>query len=124
LNSAHIFDKNGISIPALSLSVFENSTLVLNETAYNEAAPLHLTTYFAIEYMSYFIAFTATITHVFIWYGSDIYHRFVATAADLDSTDVHAKMMVQILHNFAIFYNFKKCRINILMRPTLGMPCY
>ncbi|KAJ3281750.1 hypothetical protein HDU76_008860, partial [Blyttiomyces sp. JEL0837] len=46
-----------------------------------------------MEYMASFIVFVAAIMHVVLWYGKDVWHRFRSAMRDLDSNDVHARMM-------------------------------
>ncbi|KAJ3191698.1 hypothetical protein HK101_007492 [Irineochytrium annulatum] len=91
LNSPALFDKDG---SALSTRAFiHTGNLSLNEAYYNSVKPVHLTTYFAISYTTSFLVFTAAIVHVALWYGKDIWHRFRTAMEDLDSNDIHAKLM-------------------------------
>ncbi|KAI9353039.1 OPT oligopeptide transporter protein-domain-containing protein [Zopfochytrium polystomum] len=97
LNSNLLFDKNGKQISSVSLSRQVNNTVVLNEPVYEASKPIYMTTYMAIDYMMYFVAYTATIVHVIVWYGQDLWYRFKSSMRDLDSTDVHAMLMDQYL---------------------------
>ncbi|KAJ3214742.1 hypothetical protein HDU67_001281 [Dinochytrium kinnereticum] len=71
------------------------ATMRLDEVRYAEMQPIRISTYFAVEYGAAFMAFTATLVHVWLWYGRDIVMRFRTSVRDLDSEDIHAKMMDQ-----------------------------
>ncbi|KAJ3311176.1 hypothetical protein HDU76_003196, partial [Blyttiomyces sp. JEL0837] len=91
LNTPALFNQNG---SVLSSRSFVNKTdLSLKEGFYNAQKPIYITTYFAMEYMASFIVFVAAIMHVALWYGKDVWHRFRSAMRDLDTTDVHARMM-------------------------------
>ncbi|KAI9347802.1 OPT oligopeptide transporter protein-domain-containing protein [Zopfochytrium polystomum] len=91
LNSPQLFFPNGTRVAARD---FVNTTsLTLNEAFYNENKPVHITTYFAIEYFTSFVVFAATIVHVYLWYGKDIWKRFTTAMKDLDRDDIHSKLM-------------------------------
>jgi len=64
----------------------------LNETAYNEYGPVYLSVTFAAGYFYSFISFTAAISHVALFYGSEIWGRFKASRSE-DDEDIHCKMM-------------------------------
>ncbi|KAJ3098030.1 hypothetical protein HDU97_004363 [Phlyctochytrium planicorne] len=80
-----------VSLPVLSSSSLTLS--FLDEEFYNENKPIYISTYFAMEYLSSFMVFIAAIVHVGLWYGKDIWTRFRTALKDLDSSDVHAKLM-------------------------------
>ncbi|KAI9345795.1 OPT oligopeptide transporter protein-domain-containing protein [Zopfochytrium polystomum] len=91
LNTPDLFDNNGSYVPSRSL--VDKASLRLKEDLYNQLAPMRITSYFAIEYLTSFIVFVSALVHVGLWYGSDIWRRFRTAMRDLDSSDVHAKMM-------------------------------
>ncbi|KAJ3191700.1 hypothetical protein HK101_007494 [Irineochytrium annulatum] len=91
LNDAHLFNKHGVKVSTLSFVTTSNMSL--NEEFYDENKPIYLTTYFAVEYAASFIVFISAIVHVTLWYGKDIWHRFRTAVRDLDTQDVHAKLM-------------------------------
>ncbi|CAB4412293.1 unnamed protein product [Rhizophagus irregularis] len=72
--------------------IIDMNTGMLNETAYNEYGPVYLSVTFAAGYFYSFISFTAAITHVALFYGSEIWGRFKASRSE-DDEDVHCKMM-------------------------------
>ncbi|KAI9347421.1 OPT oligopeptide transporter protein-domain-containing protein [Zopfochytrium polystomum] len=91
LNTGALFTKDGARIAA---KAFVNTAdLSLKEDVYNASAPIYITTYFALLYMSSFIVFAACLVHVGLWYGKDVWHRFRSSMRDLDTADIHAKMM-------------------------------
>ncbi|ORY40178.1 OPT superfamily oligopeptide transporter [Rhizoclosmatium globosum] len=69
----------------------------LNITAYNDVAPVHITGFFALTYATSFLAITASISHVVLWYGKDIYRQtmnaFRQIRDEVDALDKHVKMM-------------------------------
>lgn len=91
LNSPQLFFANGTRVAALSF--VDPKTLRLNNEFYEEHQPIHITTYFAIEYFASFVVFAATLVHVYLWYGRDIWLRFKAAMGDLDKDDPHSRMM-------------------------------
>ncbi|KAI8607487.1 OPT oligopeptide transporter protein-domain-containing protein [Chytriomyces sp. MP71] len=102
INSAHLFVGNPNSSKPLGSRVkptfFYNKSdnYNLNLTAYNDVAPVHITSLFALGYATSFLTITASISHVFLWYGSDIYRQaknaFRQTKDEVDSLDRHARM--------------------------------
>jgi hypothetical protein len=97
LNTAQLFNSNGTRIGAKD---FVNRTdLSLINSFYEAQAPIYITTYFAIEYFASFIVFTAALVHVWLWYGNDILERAKNSAKDVDSLDIHSKLMVSALLN-------------------------
>jgi len=91
LNTPTLFNKHGDYLSAFSL--VNSADLSLNQTMYAESAPIYITTYFAILYMTSFMVFASVLVHVGLWYGKDVWHRFRTAMRDLDSNDIHAKMM-------------------------------
>ncbi|KAJ3098028.1 hypothetical protein HDU97_004361 [Phlyctochytrium planicorne] len=91
INTPALFNLNGTRVPARYFVL--KPDLVLDEEFYNENKPIYISTYFAMEYLSSFMVFIAAIVHVGLWYGKDIWTRFRTALKDLDSTDIHAKLM-------------------------------
>ncbi|ORY43799.1 OPT-domain-containing protein [Rhizoclosmatium globosum] len=92
LNSYNLFDKDSNLLPIRSLlDPATNTTLDL--AFYDSVKPVRMSTVFAVSYMSKFLCITATVVHVALWYGADIVHRFKTAARDLDTEDIHAKLM-------------------------------
>ncbi|KAJ3096779.1 hypothetical protein HDU97_005585 [Phlyctochytrium planicorne] len=82
------------SIQPTSLTYDYHTNMVLDEEKYAALAPIRITTYFAVEYGAAFMAFTATMVHVWLWYGKDILMRFrTQVMRDLDTSDIHARLM-------------------------------
>ncbi|KAJ3127216.1 hypothetical protein HK100_009875 [Physocladia obscura] len=104
LNSVRLFNGNPNStthglgkrvVPSFFYNASDNYNL--NLTAYNDVAPIHLTTFFAVTYGTSFLTITAAISHVSIWYGKDIYRQtlnaFRQVRDEVDAQDVHVKLM-------------------------------
>ncbi|KAI9339921.1 OPT oligopeptide transporter protein-domain-containing protein [Obelidium mucronatum] len=95
LNSPSTYDRNGSLIDTKDFVMYsaDNRSLVLNETFYHEHEPILISTSFAVNYLTSFIVFVSALVHVALWYGKDIWNRFRASLQDLDSDDIHAKLM-------------------------------
>ncbi|ORY21846.1 OPT superfamily oligopeptide transporter [Rhizoclosmatium globosum] len=103
LNTPHLFvgNANGTKKQGTHVSpkYFYDKTknYDLNITAYNDVAPIHITSYFALVYGSSFLTITAAISHVGLWYGKDIYRQsmnaFRQIRDEVDSLDKHVKLM-------------------------------
>ncbi|KAJ3292419.1 hypothetical protein HDU79_001445 [Rhizoclosmatium sp. JEL0117] len=103
LNTPHLFVGNPNSTKPLGSRVkpvyFYNASdnYNLNITAYNDVAPVHITGFFALTYATSFLAITASISHVVLWYGKDIYRQtmnaFRQIRDEVDALDKHVKMM-------------------------------
>ncbi|KAI9329798.1 OPT oligopeptide transporter protein-domain-containing protein [Zopfochytrium polystomum] len=97
LNSPSLFDRNGVAFPSLSLldaaAMARGEGAVLDEAFYESVRPVRITTYFAVQYLCGFMAVSAAIVHVYLWYGSDIAERWKASVGDLDHNDVHCQLM-------------------------------
>ncbi|KAJ3003443.1 UNVERIFIED_CONTAM: hypothetical protein HDU68_005695, partial [Siphonaria sp. JEL0065] len=69
----------------------------INMTAYNNVAPIHLSSNFALCYASSFLTVTAALMHVALWYGKDIYRQAMSALRqvrdEVDGLDKHVKMM-------------------------------
>ncbi|KAI8845735.1 OPT oligopeptide transporter protein-domain-containing protein [Chytriomyces cf. hyalinus JEL632] len=96
LNTPGTYNRNGKFIKNTKF-VMRNpenpSSLILNQTFYDENKPILITTFFAMEYACSFVVFVASLVHVGLWYGKDIWQRFRATMSNLDKEDIHAKLM-------------------------------
>ncbi|PKA59839.1 Oligopeptide transporter 3 [Apostasia shenzhenica] len=64
----------------------------LNVPAYNSYGKLYLSPLFALSIGSGFARFTATLTHVALFHGRDIWRRSKAAAGAVED-DIHCKMM-------------------------------
>ncbi|KAJ3023020.1 UNVERIFIED_CONTAM: hypothetical protein HDU68_008829 [Siphonaria sp. JEL0065] len=104
LNSVNLFAGNpGAKSHALGdvvdPSYFYDSTrdYNLNQTAYDEVAPIHITAFFAVQYASLFLTIAAVVSHVGLWYGETIKRQFKSALQQVsdvvDSTDVHNQLM-------------------------------
>ncbi|GAB5591359.1 hypothetical protein Unana1_06259 [Umbelopsis nana] len=92
-----LFDKNG--------DVYNHSRVIsdgfFNETAYNEYSPVYMTPYNAMMFALSFVALTASITHVGLYYASDLKKEFWVWGKNKEQQkydkemglDIHVKMM-------------------------------
>ncbi|CAK9277033.1 unnamed protein product [Sphagnum jensenii] len=63
----------------------------LDEPAYNAYGRLHISTFFAVTYGVGFAALAATISHVALFHGREIWQRYKNTLSEKD--DVHTRLM-------------------------------
>ncbi|CAN1226886.1 Oligopeptide transporter 7, partial [Linum perenne] len=75
-----------------NISVIVDSNFHINMDAYNEQGPLYLSTVFAMVYGCNFACLTATIVHVFLFHGRDIW-QLSKSAFQEKQIDVHTKLM-------------------------------
>lgn len=95
LNTGSLFNRNGTAITPSR--IYNQTTFDINLKAYNDNAPIYITTFFAMYYGASFLAFTASFSHVICWYGKDIRRRFDAllwkVEDKVDDNDVHNELM-------------------------------
>ncbi|XVE95150.1 hypothetical protein REPUB_Repub02eG0071600 [Reevesia pubescens] len=68
-----------------------NDKFELDFPAYQKFGRVHLSTFFALTYGFGFATIAATVTHVALFYGREIYSRFRASSREKD--DVHTRLM-------------------------------
>ncbi|KAJ3015814.1 UNVERIFIED_CONTAM: hypothetical protein HDU68_012562 [Siphonaria sp. JEL0065] len=103
INTAHLFVGNANGTKKQGSRVrpayFYNKTANydLNLTAYNDVAPVQITSFFALVYGCSFLTIAAAVSHVGLWYGKDIFRQtvnaFRQVRDEVDSLDKHVKMM-------------------------------
>ncbi|RWR80794.1 oligopeptide transporter 7-like protein [Cinnamomum micranthum f. kanehirae] len=74
------------------ISSIVNSNFQLDMDAYKKNGPLSLSTFFAMTYGIGFAALTATVVHVFLFHGSEIW-RLTKSAFNEKRMDVHTRLM-------------------------------
>ncbi|RIB06054.1 OPT oligopeptide transporter protein [Gigaspora rosea] len=87
--STHSFDKDGNTY---------NQTRVIKSgeldiTAYENYSPVFMSIVFAMCYFYYFAQLPATIVHVALFHGKEIWNRYKKTREEEDKEDIHCKMM-------------------------------
>ncbi|VAH39539.1 unnamed protein product [Triticum turgidum subsp. durum] len=86
--SSHLFMSNG---SAYQITDIVNQKFQLDTDAYAKLGRINLSTFFALAYGLNFATIASTITHVGIFYGIEIYHRFRASQTEVP--DIHTKLM-------------------------------
>lgn len=76
---------------AYNTSRILNPDFTFNETAYHEYSPLMLGSAFSLTYGMSFASLIATVTHVALFYGKDVWAR--ARSATYEEADVHLRLM-------------------------------
>ncbi|WCJ35659.1 oligopeptide transporter [Euphorbia peplus] len=86
--SSHLFDAQGqlYNITAIIDDKFE-----LDLVQYDKLGRVHLSTFFAVTYGIGFATIAATLTHVALFYGREIYDRYRASYKGKE--DVHSRLM-------------------------------
>ncbi|KAH9318510.1 hypothetical protein KI387_020279, partial [Taxus chinensis] len=89
LISSHVFTANGQ--PYNTTKVLA-SDFTFDRAGYNDYSQVNLSTFFAITYGLNFATLAATFSHVFLFYGKDIWQQTKATLKDF-KIDVHTRIM-------------------------------
>ncbi|KAF3951036.1 hypothetical protein CMV_023276 [Castanea mollissima] len=74
------------------VSAIIDSNFHIDIEAYNREGPLYMSTFFAITYGANFACLAATIVHVFLFHGSEIW-QLSKSALQEKKMDVHSKLM-------------------------------
>ncbi|KAJ7564971.1 hypothetical protein O6H91_02G042200 [Diphasiastrum complanatum] len=86
--SSHLFTGDG---QPYDITAVVNSNFELDLPKYEQAGPLHLSTFFAITYGFGFSAVASTVSHVAFFYGKEIWQRSKASLKE--KPDVHTRLM-------------------------------
>ncbi|KAF8729165.1 hypothetical protein HU200_017748 [Digitaria exilis] len=86
--STNLFMSNGTIYDITSIV---NDQFMINMDAYSKAGKVNLSIFFALCYGLSFATITATVTHVGIFYGKEIYQRFRASRKE--KPDIHTRLM-------------------------------
>ncbi|XP_021857147.2 oligopeptide transporter 7-like isoform X2 [Spinacia oleracea] len=77
-----------------NISDIVDSNFHINQDAYHKQGPVHLSTFFAMTYGVGFAALSATIVHVALFHGSEIWEQSRASFKD-KKMDIHTKLMAR-----------------------------
>uniref|UniRef100_A0A7N0TN61 Oligopeptide transporter 4 n=3 Tax=Kalanchoe fedtschenkoi TaxID=63787 RepID=A0A7N0TN61_KALFE len=86
--SSHLFTAKGT---AYNISAIVNEKFELDLQAYQDQGRIHLSMFFALTYGFGFATIAATLTHVALFYGREVYDRFRASYTGKE--DIHTRMM-------------------------------
>ncbi|KAK4434257.1 Oligopeptide transporter 4 [Sesamum alatum] len=86
--SADLFTANG---QEYNISAIVNPQFELDRDQYQKQGRIHLSTFFSLTYGFGFATIAATVTHVALFYGREIYDRYKASSKA--KTDIHTKLM-------------------------------
>ncbi|CAK9235221.1 unnamed protein product [Sphagnum troendelagicum] len=87
--SSSLFQANGQDY---DITTVVDSNFELNLTAYEEVGNIHLSTFFAMTYGFGFAGLAATVSHVALFYGKEIWLRTRASFKN-NEVDVHTRLM-------------------------------
>ncbi|XP_027337129.1 oligopeptide transporter 6-like [Abrus precatorius] len=88
--SSKLFMGNG---SLYDISTIVDSNFHLDRNAYNKNGPVHLSTFFAMTYGLGFATLSATIVHVVLFHGSEIWNQSKRAFGDGKKTDIHTRLM-------------------------------
>ncbi|CAG8567234.1 12233_t:CDS:10 [Dentiscutata erythropus] len=100
-------------------AIIDHSTGTLNATAYENYSPVYLSVTFALSYLYSFIGLSAVLSHVFLFYGKEIWQRFKASREE-EQDDIHCKLM----NNYPEIPNTWYALIFIIMLIVAMILCY
>ncbi|PSR91409.1 Oligopeptide transporter like [Actinidia chinensis var. chinensis] len=87
--SDELFKSDGLEYNITSII---DSNFHLDEAAYEREGPLYLSTFFAMTYGVGFAALTATIVHVLLFHGREIWEQSKSSFQD-KTMDIHTRLM-------------------------------
>ncbi|KAL2912414.1 OPT superfamily [Polyrhizophydium stewartii] len=93
INTPRLFDKTGKRVDPTAF--YDRNDFSLNQTAYDAVKPIYLSENFATTYATSFLALTAGVTHVGLWYYKDIIRQSKEMLAQVDEAkpDIHNTLM-------------------------------
>ncbi|XP_051124127.1 oligopeptide transporter 4-like [Andrographis paniculata] len=86
--SSELFDRHG---QIYNVSAIVNKKFEFDLQAYNKLGHINLSTFFALTYGLNFAAVVATLTHVIMFNGKEIYERY--KASHKGKADIHTRLM-------------------------------
>ncbi|KAG5548345.1 hypothetical protein RHGRI_013893 [Rhododendron griersonianum] len=86
--SSHLFTGQG---QVYNISAIVNEKFEIDLVEYGKQGPIHLSMFFALTYGFGFATIAATLSHVSLFYGREIYERYRASHKGKD--DIHTKLM-------------------------------
>ncbi|KAJ4836180.1 hypothetical protein Tsubulata_044062, partial [Turnera subulata] len=86
--SSHLFNAQGA---VYNFTTIVNDKFEIDMAQYNKQGRVHLSTFFALTYGFGFATIAATLTHVALFYGREIYDRYRASAKGKE--DIHTRLM-------------------------------
>ncbi|CAG8774708.1 14378_t:CDS:2, partial [Dentiscutata erythropus] len=89
-SSSRSFDKDGHIYN--QTRIIDPVTGALNVTAYDNYSPVYISAIFAANYGYFFMQFPATICHVILFHGKEIWNRYKKTH-EKEEVDIHCEMM-------------------------------
>ncbi|CAG8481538.1 13434_t:CDS:10 [Dentiscutata heterogama] len=89
--SSHSFDKDGNIYN--QTRIIDPVTGALDVTSYENYSPIYMSVIFALCYCYSFMQVPATLCHVILFHGKEIWNRYKKTREEEEETDIHCKMM-------------------------------
>ncbi|KAH9310444.1 hypothetical protein KI387_025479, partial [Taxus chinensis] len=88
LFSSDLFDAQGHNY---NITRIVNNKFELDHAAYEQNGRIHMSLFFALSYGFGFATIASTLTHVFLFYGREIWQRAIASRSS--PPDIHTKLM-------------------------------
>ncbi|CAN6280599.1 unnamed protein product [Urochloa humidicola] len=105
--SSHLFTFVG---KGYDINAIVNDRFEIDMDAYQRQGRINLSTQFAVSYGLSFAAIAATITHVALFHGKEIYRRFRASRKEDVKPDIHTKLMKKNYQDVPGWWFYSRCR--------------
>ncbi|KAJ8762461.1 hypothetical protein K2173_007900 [Erythroxylum novogranatense] len=122
--SSHLFNYKG---EIYDVNSIVNDRFEIDMPAYLKQGPIHLSVFFALTYGIGFAAIVATLTHVALFHGKEIYEQYRASKGA--KQDIHTRLMKKYepipgwwFHSILVAALVLSLLLCILMRNEVQMP--
>ncbi|KAK4757553.1 hypothetical protein SAY87_018854 [Trapa incisa] len=122
--SSHLFTSQG---QVYNITKIVNDKFELDIPAYEQQGRIHLSMFFALSYGFGFATIASTLTHVGLFYGSEIYQRY--KASNEQKEDIHTRLMKRYediplwwFHLLLVVTLVVSLALCIFMREQIQMP--
>ncbi|KAL8136595.1 LOW QUALITY PROTEIN: hypothetical protein V2J09_002596, partial [Rumex salicifolius] len=114
--SSHLFTSDG---QIYNISAIVNDKFELDVVSYQQQGRIHLSMFFALTYGFGFATIAATITHVGLFYGREIYDRFRASYQGKE--DIHTRLMKKYTFMVKKYEDIPSWWFHLLLAVTLAV---
>ena len=108
--SGKLFVANGQEYNVRSII---NDEFRLDHKAYAETGPVHMSTFFAVTYGLGFATLTASVVHVFLFYGKDLWNQTRGALRKDKKMDIHTKIMKRNYKEVPLWWFLSIFAVNI-----------
>ena len=108
--SGKLFVSNGQEYNVRSII---NNEFRLDHKAYAETGPVHMSTFLAVTYGLGLATLTASIVHVFLFYGKDLWNQTRGALRKDKKMDIHTKIMKRNYKEVPLWWFLSIFAVNI-----------